>query len=584
MKFLLSVFAALLLFPNLESIAHAKPAQIAKFSLMRVDKNAAKVLVPDLKSGETFDLAVLPTKLIALKVKSSRAQTVSFTVEGNSAIDNSRVSLTGTLRRDGSIPWSPAAGTYLITALPFNKGVVGEPKSIQLTLNDSSVSPGKSGNNPDDGVTPPPPPPPVKPSDPIPAFVGAEGFGTLTPGGSGRHLASPATTVFRVSSLADSGANTLRACVDATVPRVCIFETSGRITLKTPLVIKSPFITIAGQTAPAPGIMITDASLRVATHDVVIRHVEIRIGDDPSGPNPEQRDGVTVAGTSSARVYNVVLDHISVSWGIDENLGIGLYVSDITISNSIISEALYNSIHPKGPHSKGLLVGDLAQNISIHHNLLAHNQDRNPRIKPGTKTEFISNFVYNWGGGSSGWNEANIADTENTSIPSLLNFIGNHYKVGRDGRPAAPLYADPIATGSRAYVLSNIGPTRTSESQDEWKIASIPTSARAVTPAFPLSGVVPHSGIQTPDYVLSNAGARPKEANSIDIRVKLEAQNGTGTLKDCLIGCSKPAGDFPVKAVINRPLTPPANPNGDDNNNGYTNLEEWLDGFAAAVE
>lgn len=624
MKFVRFVLLSLLVLFGAEETFAAKPAQITRFSLHRIDKRSVKTVSSDLKSGGTFDLAKLPTKQVFLRVKGSRAQRIDFTVAGISAVDGSTISLSGSAKKDGALDWVPDPGTYVITAFPSNKGVLGQPRSVELVLNDSSLLPSDNDRLPNGGVNPPPTPEPSttttststtsttststtttssttstttttlprltttttlpKPTGRLSAFPAAEGFGSLTPGGSGRHINPPATTVYRVKSLADSGANTLRECVDANRPRVCIFETSGRIALKTPLVIRHPYITIAGQTAPSPGIMITDASVRVNTHDVVIRHLEIRIGDSPSGPDPAQRDGVTIAGTSSARVYNVVLDHLSISWGIDENLGIGLYVNDITISNSIISEALYNSIHPKGPHSKGLLVGDFAQNISIHHNLLAHNQDRNPRIKPGTSTEFISNFVYNWGGGSSGWNEANIADTENTGVPSLLNFIGNNYKVGADGRAAAPLYGSPVASGSRAYVLSNIGPVRTSESMDDWKISTLPSGARSTAPVFPLSGVTPHSGLDTPKAVLTRAGSRPREQNAVDNRVKTEARNGTGRLKDCLVGCSKPAGDFPEKMVISRSLVLPSNINGDDNNNGYTNLEDWLEGFAAAVE
>ena len=586
MKHSLLIFLAVGAF--LVPAAFAGTPTISRFSLMAVDKKSPKTLISDLQKVAAIDLAKLPTRSLAVKVKANSSQEVMFSV--------SPTSETGKIPKDGVIrSWTPTSGSYELTAMPYNKGKLGVSKTIQLTFIDSSVTEPSPNDDPGEPpvvqppappppAPPPPPPvvsnppPPVAPSGPLPVFAGAEGFGTLTPAGSGRHLSSAATTVFRVRSLADSGAGTLRECIDANKPRVCVFETSGRIALSNPLVIKAPYLTVAGQTAPSPGIMLTGASLRISTHDVLVQNLEIRVGDDLNGPSAAQRDGVTLNGTSGAPVYNVVLDHLSVSWAIDENLGIGANVSDVTISNSVIAEGLYNSIHPDGPHSKGILVGELAQQISIHHNLFAHNQDRNPRINPGASTEFISNVVYNWGGGNSGWNQACIADTSNTQNPVLLNFIGNYYKLGPDGRSAPPLYGSPVASGSRAYVLSNIGPNRLTDSGDEWKISSLPSANRSTAPVFPLSGIVPHAASDTFNYVLDNAGSRIGNPNEVDLRVKQEVRTGTGKLKDCISGCTSSAGGYPVRAAVIRNLTLPANPNGDDNNNGYTNLEDWLAG------
>ena len=251
-------------------------------------------------------------------------------------------------------------------------------------------------------------------------FPGAEGFGTTTTAGSGRHLDSPSATVYLVSNLSNDGAGSLRKCMEASGPRTCIFETSGAIWLEKAIQVKEPYLTVAGQTAPSPGIAVFGAGLQIETHDVLLRHLQVRVGDKSVGPKPSTRDALTVIGRSHRPAYNVVLDHLSLSWAVDENFSTyGGHVSDITLSNSIISEALMNSIHPKGSHSKGMLIGDDSKRVSLHHNLLAHNHDRNPRMKPGADVEFIGNFVYNWGG-TSPWNGANLSDTGKTGIPVIV--------------------------------------------------------------------------------------------------------------------------------------------------------------------
>lgn len=419
----------------------------------------------------------------------------------------------------------------------------------------------------------------------LPVFPGAEGFGTTTPAGSGRHLVTPHTTVIRVTSLKDSGPGTLRECVKQAFPRVCVFETSGRIELDTDLLIDKPYITIAGQTAPSPGILVSRGGVRVSTHDVLIQHLQLRVGDSKIGPKPENRDTLTVAGKSGLVAKNVVLDHLSISWGVDENFDVWYSsTSDVTLSRSIVSEGLYRSIHPKGAHGFGVLIGDGVKRVTLHRNVLAHNYDRNPRLKPGSQSEFVSNVVYDWGGTSS-WNQANLADSDRTGIATQLAFIGNFYKRGKSSPSGGSLYAKPPAPASRAYALSNLGPTRTSESQSEWKIATFPeVPYRSLTPPFALSGVTPSSAIDSYQEVLVSAGSRPRDPNPVDLRVISEVTTGTGTIKDCVQGCSRSAGGYPTMNVVARPLVLPVEPDLDDDGDGYTNLEEWLFAYSAALE
>lgn len=419
----------------------------------------------------------------------------------------------------------------------------------------------------------------------LPVFPGAAGFGTGTPAGSGRHLAPPSTAIRIVSNLNDSGTGSLRDCVRAAGPRTCLFEVAGAIRLNSELLIESPYLTIAGQSAPSPGILLFGAGVRVATHDVLIQHLQIRVGDSKTGPKPETRDALVVAGKGSQSAKNVVLDHLSLSWAVDENFDVWYGTSsDVTLSNSIVAEGLYKSIHPKGPHSMGVLIGDGVKRVSLHGNLIANNYDRNPRLKPGSQLEFINNVVYGWGGSSS-WNEANISDSDGTGIATELAFIGNYYRPGPWSPAKATVYGKPAAAGSRVYVVANYGPTRTTQTVSEWKISSLAESPfRAQLPTFSLSGILPTAPEQTLTEVLTHAGARPKDSNAADRRVISEVTFRTGSLKDCVSGCKRSAGGFPNMPKTVRTLSLPENPLQDDDGNGYTNLEDWLSQLSNALE
>src|SRR3954447_19979756 len=184
-----------------------------------------------------------------------------------------------------------------------------------------------------------------------PVFPGAQGFGIDTSAGRGGKI-------IRVTNLNGDGPGSLRAAVDTKGPRIIVFEVGGVIDLnRKPIVIAEPFVTIAGQTAPSPGITIIRAGIDIETHDILMQHIRVRMGDagqpKKSGWEPE----VT---TKGPQCYNIVVDHCSMSWAVDENLsasgprynGPEGTTRRVTFSNNIIAEALKDSSHSKGPHSK----------------------------------------------------------------------------------------------------------------------------------------------------------------------------------------------------------------------------------------
>src|SRR5262245_3723348 len=140
-----------------------------------------------------------------------------------------------------------------------------------------------------------------------------QGHGVKTPGGRGG-------AILRVTTLEDRGPGSLRAALEATGPRLVLFETSGMIVLDAPIYITSPFITIAGQTAPSPGITVSRHPLYIDTHDVVLQHLRLRLGDEAYS-----QPGASHALYVRNAIANVVLDHLSVSWGMSTQVGINAW-------------------------------------------------------------------------------------------------------------------------------------------------------------------------------------------------------------------------------------------------------------------
>lgn len=196
------------------------------------------------------------------------------------------------------------------------------------------------------------------------ALPGAEGFGAETPGGR-------AGAVLIVNTLADTGPGSLRAAIETRGPRTIVFAVSGIIDLASPLTVRQPFLTLAGQSAPGDGICLRGYPFIIATHDVIVRYLRVRLGDR----HKIQSDAFSIA-TPSRRV---IVDHVSASWSVDETLSPSGDIQDITVQWSIIAESLLHSAHAKGKHGYGSLV-PATGGVTLHHNLWAHHNGRNPRF------------------------------------------------------------------------------------------------------------------------------------------------------------------------------------------------------------
>jgi pectate lyase len=418
-------------------------------------------------------------------------------------------------------------------------------------------------------------------ADALPVIPGAAGFGIQTPAGRGG-------AVYKVTNLNETGTGSLKACIDATGPRVCVFEISGTIKLTADLKVRNDYLTIAGQTAPSPGIMLRGGALLIAASNVLVQHIRIRVGDDATGPSYDNRDALKITGVATKPVNNVVIDHCSLSWAMDETLSVWGPNDNITISNNIISEALNDSKHPNYdgvgtiPHGYGLLVGKSPGNsVTIVGNLFAHTVERNP-LSRASEMVLVNNLVYDRGHMDVQIQSEEAAPTRNTVLKNVF-LRGPSYS-----RDTSPIYIITgsatlsLGAGSRVYQSGNVSENYPRELVTLTAGDTIPGLLAVDTYPVWNSGLTMvqtyNNGVY--DKVLANAGARPVDRDVVDKRVINQVKNRNGQIINCVSAdgsarCAKNAGGWPTMAVNRRALTLPANPN-TVTASGYTNLEIWL--------
>ena len=416
----------------------------------------------------------------------------------------------------------------------------------------------------------------------IPTFPGAEGFGVNTPGGRGGQ-------VIQVTTLADYGPGSLRQAVRTEGPRIIVFAISGVINLETKLVIKDPWVTIAGQTAPGDGICLRGEGIRVKTHDVVIRHLRIRPGDIDFGPPNkwDEVDAISIAGDTTT--HNIVIDHCSLSWSVDEVIGMWNEVHDITIQNCIISEALNNSKHPTGAHGMGMLIGSKATNISVHHNLFAHNSDRNPLVNGVSKVDIRNNVIFDPG-------RAAIDLTGRKG--QQINLVNNYLIRGPVTKLKANIHlrdtADQIP---KLYVTGNVGIDGRTAGHDNWLMirnvaGQVPDRVMQREDPFPHARVTTQPASVAYERVLEEAGATLPRRDAVDRKIIRDIEQGGGGTVDRK---SNPLGWPPFRQqegaldtdqdgmpdfweqLYGLPADDP-NDRQDPDRDGYTNIEEYING------
>ncbi|HEU4530635.1 MAG TPA: hypothetical protein VFR59_05585 [Steroidobacteraceae bacterium] len=361
--------------------------------------------------------------------------------------------------------------------------------------------------------------------------------------------------VVRVTTLENTGPGSLRAAVETPGARIVVFEVGGIIDLdRSTLAIREPRLTIAGQTAPAPGITLIRGGVSVATHDVIIQHLRIRPGEAGSAPRSWEVDGLSTGG--GAR--DVIVDHCSLSWSTDENLSAsgprfrGANPAQwresashrITFSNNIISEGLANSVHPKGEHSKGTLVHDNVTEVLIVGNLYAHNAERNPLFKGGASGAVVNNLIYDPGPRAVHYNLIAEEWKGHPHESGAVLLVGNVLRAGPSTPSDVALFTvggsgdvafterDNIAVDRLGRPLPVLGRYTTAPLRMPANSTPLPKGLR----------VLPAAEVQ--DDVIANAGARPWNRDAVDARIVADTIEGRGRIIDS----ERDVGGYPTDA------------------------------------
>lgn len=418
---------------------------------------------------------------------------------------------------------------------------------------------------------------------PVPAFPDAEGAGAYATGGRGGD-------VYYVTTLADSGTGSLRAGISGAPAsgRTICFKVSGNIALNSTLTVNRSNITVAGQTAPGDGICIQNQSFNINANNVIVRHMRTRLGTN----NAAEADAMWIAGGT-----NIVVDHVSASWSVDEVLSASGNVDRLSVQWCFIAESLNNSIHSKGPHGYGsLITPSVDGTLSWHHNLYAHNNSRNPR--PGTDNgatvilDFRNNTIYNYGG-RAGYGSDWDPDPERLR----LNYAGNYVIPGTNSTYSYAYQGG--GTNTVIWQSNNLIDLDRDLSFDGvnsgWSMFSGAYVATNVAFTAPVAGIDPAPvALQR---VLALGGAMPWRRDAADQRVAASVRNRTGKIIDAVAQ----VGSWPALNAVTAPadsdndgmpdfweLALGLNPGQASDRNitnavtGYTRLEDYLNWLADA--
>jgi hypothetical protein len=381
------------------------------------------------------------------------------------------------------------------------------------------------------------------------AFPGAEGYGRFAAGGRGGR-------VIEVTSLADAGPGTLREACEAEGPRTVVFRVGGTIELKSKIIIRNPCLTVAGQTAPGDGICIRGYSFGCSdTHDVIIRHVRLRVGDE---------SGKTLDGMGARGSEQVIYDHCSISWTIDEGFS-SREGRNITFQRCIIAEALNLSVHSHyvGTGKGHSFAGSISGNIgSFHHNLLANCDGRNWSLAGGLdrggrmlagRLDIRNNVVYNWG-----------KRTTDGGVRELV-FVNNFYIPGPATKVFTLLKPDPgdADRGMRAYMDGNVIEGRPELDADNWKAAILEDGAlakvRAERPMWE-SHVTTQTAREAYENILNDVGATLPKRDAIDARIVADVRKRGNTFVGSksgipgIIDSQKDTGVWPAYGTAEPPV------------------------------
>jgi len=453
------------------------------------------------------------------------------------------------------------------------------------------------------------PPMPFMMPDGVPAFPGAWGGGMFATGGRGGK-------VIAVTNLNDSGPGSLRAAIDAEGSRIVVFRVAGIIPLESNLDIDNPDITIAGQSAPGDGNCISNHSLNINTHNVILRHLRVRRGNPSGGQGSDNIGGHPEA--------QIIVDHCTASWGRDENLSLYRWMDQQTIDGEVkqikkpvsnLTIQYCNSTEALGPgHEFGGTRG--GRDATFHHNLFACNTGRNPSIGMSGEFDYRNNVIFNWG----------HRTMDGGDETSLINVINNYYKPGpatkenmlstiarieqRDMHSpkgqfrAGNWYPKTGKRPGKWYVAGNIVAGHPNVTADNWEGMHWSGQKGNVLQAkvhTPFEGwpVNQQTALEAFEEVLAKAGATLPRRDAVDTRVTEMVRTGEVGAGNGILRHPDEVGGYPdysfspddVPADQDEDGMPDAwekdheldaasaaDSSTDADGDGYTNVEEFLNG------
>ncbi len=507
----------------------------------------------------------LPLPYYPLTVTSSGNGTVSKSVAGDSAQAGMLVELTATANPGYTFShWSGDLDSMINPV----KLLMDQPYNIQANFLNS-----------------------------LPAFPGAQGFGKNTTGGRGG-------AIIEVTNLNDNGPGSLRSAINTPGTRTIVFRVSGTIYLNSNLTINHDNLTIAGQTAPGDGICLANYPLNFSANNIIVRYIRSRLGD----VSVQETDAI-----NCRNVENVIIDHCSFSWSVDEVASPYLN-KNFTMQWCLLSESLYRSVHSKGDHGYGGIWG--GDHVTFHHNLLAHHTSRNPRFN-GSRfiagvadhVDYRNNVVYNWGFNSAYGGEPSEID----GTKAQINMVNNYYRSGPATNSGSMRYRilEPSNNNfgfSDWYIDGNHVHGYPNATTDNWRygvqdVTANEKMAMRVNQPFSFDIDSTHTPQVAFEHVLANVGCRLPNRDSVDLRVIEETCTGTATYGGAftagtpkgIIDSQADVGGWPTLNSTAAPLDSdhdgmpddweqnrgldrmdPNDRNGDDDSDGYTNVEEYL--------
>jgi len=382
------------------------------------------------------------------------------------------------------------------------------------------------------------------------------GWGANTDGGKGG-------TIVRVTNLNNEGEGSLKWALNQQGPRIVVFEVGGVIDLeRSNLTVDEPNLTIAGQTAPSPGITLIRGGLSIRADDVIVQHLRIRPGDGHLNSGHWDTDALN---TRAAK--NVLVEHCSLSWGTDENLTAGgprqegaspeewraATSKNITFRNNIVAEGLLNATHKKGEHSKGILVHDNVEKVLIQGNLVASNYERSPLMKGGASAIVANNLIYNPGRRAIHYNLI-AREWLGEKVRGHLSIVSNVLRAGPSTELPVPLFMIGGQGTLDFYMDDNIALDAIGQPLPE---------TGSYGSANDLVNNVKHApkelkklsflkANQVEGKVLETAGARHWDRDDHDIRVLADTSEGRGKMIDS----QEEVGGYPKYEMTTRSFNP----------------------------